>query len=211
MRETERLAALVQHLHSKGVGARLALESRKGLFGGDTAYPVILPAGQEVDRLEVRRYEAHGSYWFSCHFGLLLDEPLAEESREAVGARTEVIKKHRLLGMFGDKIVGIRWVGGRISEALNQDTDISKMLVDLAQDWRVRKVLISPQGEATVGIVCPDIPDWDAPWPLTGTRKDYYFGQALNLDWLTLLGLCNRIARHVRHVASVPRVPAYAG
>ncbi len=200
MKDTELVEAVAQHLRSEGVRCRMVIERQKGLLGTPRSRAVILLAGEEVSRIELTRHAAFGCHWFDCRFGIFLDGPLADESSEAVKARTQVVREGKFLGVLGGEIAGVTWVGGRITKPLGQEAGLSQVFVDLARQCRVEKILLEPHGEGRVDIVCPDIPDVDAPWALAGDEKYHYLGQGLSLDWSVLLELCNRIARHVRDV-----------
>ncbi len=199
MNDTELVAAVAQHLRRRGVRCRVALEPKKGFLGTLRSQPAILLAGEEVSRIEVARHAAYGCHWFDCRFRVLLNGPLGEKDSQAVKARTQVMRDGKFLGLLGGETVGVRWVGGRISGLLGQEAGLSQVLVDLARDCHVEKVLVKPQGDTEVDIVCCDIPDVDARWAIDADDKYHYLGQGLGLDWGVLLELCNRIARHVRY------------
>jgi hypothetical protein len=200
MKDTELVGAVAQHLRSKGVRCKIAIEPKRSLLGTPQSQLVILLAGEEVSRIEVARHAAYGCHWFDCRFGILVNGPLGEADSEAVKARTRVIREGKFLRMLGGEIVGVTWVGGRISKPLSREVGLSQVLLDLARHCRVEKVLIEPRGETKVDIVCPDIPDVDVPWAIDGGEEYHYLGQGLGLDWGVLLELCSRIARRVRCV-----------
>lgn len=112
--------------------------------------------GQNIDEIEVtpgkREIGTEGMDYNpgKVRLRVLLDKPLPKEARKAVAVKSKVTKENKIWGVFGGKIVDVKWVGGLIAHSLNQDVDLRSMHVGTKEG--VDYIKIGPRGISVLDI-----------------------------------------------------------
>jgi len=68
-------------------------------------------------------------------FKIQLEKELPRELLSGLKTRLESIKEGKFLGLFGGKVVGVRWAGQGLADVLNRDQQISQTLLRCMQIW----------------------------------------------------------------------------
>ena len=199
----EQLKAMATYLRSLDVNATLAEEPATDLLGRSAAETVIQLRGQNVQKiwLGTEAYYGYGTIGSVSrfHYEILLDKPLSLRSKRGIAAKTKTVKENKFLGLFGGKVVDIKWVGGDIADRLNSDADLSKLLVDCANCSGSVELRIQTTFPAAVEILGPK---FIGPLPLPSAEELATQAELKAGDKLFKFEIYNRIAKHVRDVLS---------
>jgi hypothetical protein len=113
--------------------------------GADVTRSIIKLKGQRVNSIQLVKAKS-----FSCSSGealrfqyrIQLAKELPRDLLSGLKTRVAPIKEGKILGLFGGKIVGVRWIGQRLADMLNRDPEISKTLLRCMQTWDVMEIEI---------------------------------------------------------------------
>jgi hypothetical protein len=134
MQRRNLLETVLDYLHSVRVDAHLIEEPEPDVFGTTINEPVIKLTGRNIDAIRVTSAD-----YFGCsaqdsisrfHYEISLGKKVDSEMVREIGTRIEYQKENKTLGLFGGAITGIRWTGGKLADLLNNDKDISDVLLD---------------------------------------------------------------------------------
>ena len=151
--------AVMSYLHSLSVDAFPVEDTSTDRLGGAISEPVIQLNGQSINRIRLASTD-----FISCgimgsvsrfHYEILLDKKLARKSNQQIRAKTKSIKEKKSLGLFGGRVVGINWVGRDLSELLNHDSNISKILLNCTKSLGEPEFRIQTKSPYTVEILGP--------------------------------------------------------
>lgn len=149
---------------------------------------VIQLTGRSISEIELKKGQHSGDKGIGfndrIHFRITYDESPKDGSRQATIARTKVVMGKKFLGMFGQKVVDVQWVGDRhIENALNQDIDLRMMLIDPSCKPEYRDIAIFPSSN---------------PWGLEAVDIASQLEPSVQFNFQVY----DRIAKHVRNVIS---------
>ena len=141
----------VDYLRGKGVEAEV-VELHAPFWKYQSTKRAVRLSGKNVDEIWILpRTEPGANYYtWDTHFRVLLDRPLAGATKKAVAAKSKLIGQNKRLGIFGGEITDVEWVGGGIAHALNQDTDLRMMILDVTHF--ISEIRIKPAGKSAVTI-----------------------------------------------------------
>lgn len=133
------MQAIFHYLGRLGVKANLIQEPVFDSLGVTIMESVIQLKEQRIDSLRLIREGNLGcgskGDVLRFQYNLRLDKELKTESIPELKARTKTVKEGKVLGLFGGKIVDVKWAGQELADILNQDTEISKVLLHCTQIW----------------------------------------------------------------------------
>lgn len=133
------MQTIFHYLSQSGVQGRLIQEPALDSFGVAVMEPAIQLREQNIDTIHLIRTGSSscGSDGEALRFQykLHLGKELSAELVPGLKARTKTIKQGKVLGLFGGKIVGVNWIGQKLADILNQDAEISEVLLRCAQLW----------------------------------------------------------------------------
>lgn len=219
MRNEELAEAMSHLLRRRGVESRLRAEAAgSGFLRRKTTEIYLQLEGQEIDSIWVSDYHTGGEpgsgmqHLFRCCYRVLLNRSLTQESAAAaLWASAKLVRKHKLLGILQwGQVNDVRWDGGRLAESLNQDGNLSRMLVDNAELWfdgNIEAALV--EGEPLVDIFSPGLYDL---WPCPRRGDEDHLKHLLEdeeedfLDFLDSVLPYEPYAKIAQHVRSTPVV-----
>ncbi|MFC1915242.1 hypothetical protein ACFLW4_00890 [Chloroflexota bacterium] len=147
------LRAFATYLRGLGVDANLVEKTREGTV----IESAICLKGQSIGKLYLEDYDEYGtgSSASRFHFQIALDKVFPRSSGRTIAAKVKTIKENKFLGLFGGKVVGIKWVGGDLAVRLNRDMDLSRTLLECAKYSGSVELQIQAKSPATVEILGP--------------------------------------------------------
>jgi hypothetical protein len=121
--------------------------------------PVIQLKNQRIDsiRLVQGALSACGDNGEPLRFQYKIVTPkkFSNDFVNRLKARTKTLKTGKTLGLFGGKIVGVKWIGRELADILNQDREISAGLLHCAQIWGEGEFEIQAAGANEVYVASP--------------------------------------------------------
>ncbi len=133
------MQAIFPYLGRLDVKAKLIQEPAFDSTGIAIMEPAIQLKDQRIDSIRVIRAGGSGcgdtGEALRFQYKLQLEKELPTEFLPKLKARTKTIKAGKVLGLFGGKIVGIKWTGQELADILNRDQEISEILLRCAQIW----------------------------------------------------------------------------
>ena len=195
------LNTITKYIGSLGVDALLVEESSTDNFGGTINELVIRLKGKSIDRIRLNSMD-----YISCgvlssvsrfHYEVFLDKKLTRNYTRQIRAKTKSIKEKKTLGLFGGKVIDINWVGQDLAELLNHDSEISKVLLDCTKALGNPEFQIRAKSPSTVEILGPRFVEPQRIMDLLAVGKMGQFEECI-----FEFNICERIAKHVRELAS---------
>ena len=193
--------AITNHLRNLGVDASLVEESSMDNFGGTVREPIIELKGRSIDRIRLASTD-----YLSCgilasvsrfHYEVFLDKKFTRKFSKDIRAKTKSIKDKKSLGLFGGTVVGINWVGQDLAELLNHDSEITKVLLDCIKSTGKPEFQVQTRSTSTVEILGPRFAEPQRITDLLTLGAKERFEECI-----FGFKICERIARHIRELAS---------
>jgi hypothetical protein len=147
------MQAIFRYLGQLEVKARLIQEPAVDSSGVSVVESIIELRDQKLDSIRLVSADSGGALRFQ--FSIKLEKELQKDSVQKLEARTKTIKTGKVLGLFGGKAVDVKWVGQGLADSLNQDHEISQMLLRCTQLLGDMDYFISAASLSEVRISCP--------------------------------------------------------
>jgi hypothetical protein len=133
------IQAIYQYLSQLKIGARIIQEPSLDSLGTNIFESAIQLTEQRIDSVRLFRMSnpncGDTGEALRFQFKLKLLNELPAESMSRLNAHIKPMKEGKILGLFGGKIVGIKWTGQELANSLNQETEISEGLLRCARIW----------------------------------------------------------------------------
>jgi len=141
-------------LQKKGVEAEF-LPIKAPFWKNQRGNGMVRLSGQNIDEIRIRTRllgggAQGGNARYETNFKIYLDRPLQAVIKKAVTAKTRPIWQKKSMGVSWGKITDVEWIGGSITQALNQDTNLRMMILSVVQDET--EIRIKPEGKSIVNI-----------------------------------------------------------
>ena len=157
------MQSLFDYLSQTGIKAELQQEPATNLLGMSVLEPVIQLKEQNLNRIRLVGMDSGGCgvpgdilrFQYEIH----LDKELSEEQMKDMSASTKVIKEGKVMNFFGGKVVGVKWVGQKLAEILNQDQSIADDLMKCVKSWSYMEFQIEAVSSRDVYITGPRFSD----------------------------------------------------
>jgi len=198
--ERQRLfEAMSNYLRNSGIDCILATEPSTDSFGGTINEPVIKLKGRNVDGIHLvsTDYISCGMQGSISRFvyDVVLEKKLTGKTGKLLKVKTKSIKEKKLAGLFGGQIVSINWIGRDLAELLNNDSYLSKILLDCAKSKGNPEFQVLVKMPLTVEIIGPRFvePQKIIELLTLGSKEQFeecVFG----------FKICDRIAKHIRQL-----------
>lgn len=201
----QQLQGMLSYLKNIGAEATVVDENRTDSYGRSFTEAVIHLKGQTVDK--IRLITAGYSGYDECRtlsrfsYEVILDKPLSGEPSKAFTARLEPIKDNKKLGLFGGKVTGVTWIGHDVAIRLNQDTDLSRLILASIEGGADTKYEIQQRSPSLVEIMGPAFLE---PPPLVRLETLATSEGQEKFNRLFGFEIYSRIARHIRDAVSQP-------
>lgn len=195
----QQLQGMLRYLRNIGIEATIVAENRIDSYGRSFTEAVIHLKGQTVDK--IRLITAGYSGYDECRtlsrfsYEVILDKPLSGESSKLLTARLEPIKDNKKLGLFGGKVTGVTWVGHDVAGQLNEDTELSRLILASVEGGADTKYEIQQNSPSIIEIMGPAFLE---PPPLVRTEILATKEGQENFNRLFGFEIYSRIARHIR-------------
>lgn len=155
----QKLDGMLAYLHNSGLDATLTEESTIDRYGESVNETIIRLRKQKIHKIRLGTTEydrgSEGSSVSSFHYEIVCDKPLTSASKKIINAKIKLVKEKKLLGLFGGKVVDIKWAGRDIAEALNSDIELSRLLIESATGDGSDKLRIQTKSQSVVEILGP--------------------------------------------------------
>jgi hypothetical protein len=139
-RRKKLMAALFKHLGEIGVEAELTNEIVKNYYIGMTFQePVVQVKNKNVNVIRLTGDSRDGCGVSGTILRFLyevsFEKPLSQEIMAKIDTKTRLLKEGKIAGMWGGKVIGVKWEGKELAEKLNQETDLSEALLKCSKSW----------------------------------------------------------------------------
>ncbi|HSW58341.1 MAG TPA: hypothetical protein VLH15_08065 [Dehalococcoidales bacterium] len=74
---------------------------------------------------------------------------------------TSLVREGKVLNLFGGKVTGIKWVGQKLAEKLNQDPSIAADMMKCVESWNHMEFQVEPASAKEIHITGPRFTDPD--------------------------------------------------
>ncbi len=193
------MLAISQYLGRSGVKAGLIQEPALDSFGVSVTESAIQLKEENIDTIRLVRTSSG-----SCSSGealrfqykLRLENDLPADLVPKLKARTKTIKVGKVLGLFGGKIVDVKWTGQELADLLNQDTEVSQVLLRCMQILEEMDLNIEAASSSEIYI--------SGPWFINPSTiiALYSPGKALEeQNCIFSYKTIDRIAKHIQDLA----------
>ena len=109
------LGEFIFYLQSWGIDANLGKESAVDYFGRDIEETVVQLSGKSLQEIRLyARIYGTGLIIYRFYYDILFAELPPEVSR-AIATKVKLVKEDKVIGLFGGKLVDIKWVGQDIA------------------------------------------------------------------------------------------------
>ena len=153
------MKALASYLNGTGIKAAPREEITKDYYRVSLYEPVIELEGQPISKIRlVRADEASTCVSWSIlrfQYEIVLSKKISKETKKRIKARTKILKSQKAIGLFGGKVAGVRWVGQDLAEKLNQDSNISELLLKCSRSRGDIELEIEPSSDLKILITAP--------------------------------------------------------
>lgn len=134
------MQALYDYLSNLGIKVSQEKEPGFSFFGVSVFEPVLQLKEQSIDRIRLLSTDSGGcgipGDILRFQYEINLNKKLSAESIININASTEPIKEGKVISIFGGKVVGIKWVGQKLAEILNQDQLITDNMMKCIKSWK---------------------------------------------------------------------------
>lgn len=153
------MQALMENLGEKGVKAELNQEAAVNCLGENVQEPVIRLKEQNLDAIRLTGIDSD-----SCgipgeilrfQYQVQLTKKLSAEEMQNINSATRTIKEGKILSYWGGKVTGIKWVGQKLADILNQDQAIKDHLMKCIKSWSYLEFQIEAISPTSVSILGP--------------------------------------------------------
>jgi hypothetical protein len=146
----ELMRALWEHLNETGVSSEMQSEPAINCLGAEVLEPVIHLKEQNLSKIRLVGIDGGGcgvpGDMLRFQYEVQPGKDLSTDEMKEINTFTRVIKEGKVLSYFGGKVVGIKWVGQKLAEALNQDKAIVDDLMRCVKIEAVSPSLVSITG-----------------------------------------------------------------
>jgi hypothetical protein len=193
------LETMARYLGSLNIKDAALVDSDEEIpgFGGSYREPVIQLKGENIDRIRL-----HTADSFSCGsagafsrflYEIALNKDTLDKTEGKLNAKTKIIRKKSILGIPAGEITDIKWAGNDLAQMLNQDSTISKIVLNCSKTWKNIEFQVQAVSPAKIQILSPVFVDIDYIQGLYSSEhkeklEDCIFG----------FTICNKIAQHIR-------------
>jgi hypothetical protein len=152
------MQAIARYLETLNVRAGVTLEPDLDSTGAALTESVIKLQEQRISSIRLIRKQSGGcasGEALRFQFKIQLSKALDGDVLSGLKARVEPIKEGKILGFFGGKITGVKWVGRKLADRLNQDPEISKSLLRCMQIWDEMELETAASSDSEISILGP--------------------------------------------------------
>jgi hypothetical protein len=153
------IQAIFHYLGQSSIEANLIQEPVFDSLGVSIMEPAIQLKDQRIDSIRLIRAGRSGcgeaGEVLRFQYKIKLKEELPAEFITGIRARTKTIKAGKVLGLFGGKTVGVEWIGRELADVLNQDKEVSEVLLRCAQIWGEMELDIDATALSGIDIAGP--------------------------------------------------------
>ncbi len=153
------IQSLYEYLVQNHIKAEFQEEPAVGFLGESVLEPLVLLNEQNLTKIRLVGFVGGGCsvpgniLHFQYEIGL--DIELSAKQMKEINANTELIREGKFGSLFGGKIVGIKWVGQRLAEKLNEDQSIADDLMRCVKSWNHLDFVIEAASPREVYITGP--------------------------------------------------------
>jgi hypothetical protein len=155
----ELMQALFEHLNESGVKAEMQTEPAYNCLGKETQEPVIHLKEQNLSLIRLVGMDGSscGVPGDSLRFQYMvhLDSKLSQPEMKNIASFTSVIRGGKILNYFGGKVEGIKWVGQKLAENLNNDKAITEDMMRCVKSWSYLEFQVEAVTPSDVSILGP--------------------------------------------------------
>jgi len=150
------LHELTLYLQKKGIDTTLNKEPAIDYFGRDTEEAVLQLAGQSLQEIRLyARIYGTGLIIYRFYYDLLFDTKLSPEMCRSIATKVKPVKEDKVIGLFGGKLVGIKWLGRDVAAQLSSDNNLLSRLLDYAGYFDVGQIRIYAESSSRVRVLGP--------------------------------------------------------
>jgi hypothetical protein len=193
------MASLVKHLAEIGIEAELTSEEVTNYYLGLNFQESVV----QVKNKNLNVIKLTGDSRDGCGvsgtilrflYEVQFEKPLSKEILAKIQAKSSLVKEGKVAGMWGGKVVGIKWEGKELAERLNQDSDLSESMLKCSKSWSYLDYEIQV-GPSLVEILSPR-------FVIPEKVIDLFETELKNDDKCCLFGfqIVDKIARHIRDI-----------
>lgn len=147
----------------------------------DSSEAALAISGIQLKEQRISSIQLIKAKSFACTSGealrfqykIQLEKELPDGLLSRLKARMEPIKEGKFLGLFGGKVVGMRWAGQGLAETLNQDQGISQTVLRCMQIWDEMELEIEASAAREILIRGPWFTNPNTIISLYAPGKDY--------------------------------------
>lgn len=193
------IEAAIEYLRSVGTEVVQGKESTTSMLGTNIIEPVIQLVNGDINLVRLISTD-YISYRITGDFSrfqyeVSLNKKLTPALRQHIATVTKLIKGKKMLGLFGGEVIDINWVGRGLARLLNNDSEISRMLLECATSLKNLDFRIQVKSQTTVMILGPSFAERER---ITNLFK---FGLKEPFEECVFgYKICNRIARHIKEL-----------
>jgi len=153
----EILGEFIFYLQSRGIDANLGKESAVDYFGRDIEETVVQLSEQSLQEIRLyARIYGTGLIIYRFYYDILFAELPPEVSR-AIATKVKLVKEDKVIGLFGGKLVDIKWVGQDIAQQLNSDSNLWQRLFQYAGYFDAGQIQIYAASPSRVRLLGPKL------------------------------------------------------
>lgn len=195
------MQSLFDYLSQAGIKAELQQEPSINLFGMSVLEPVIHLKEQNINRIRLVGMDSGGcgvpGNILRFQYEVSLHKELSAEQMKDMSTTTKVVKEGQVMKLFGGKVVGVKWVGQRLAEILNQDQSITDDLMRCVKSWNYLEIQIEAVSPKDIYITGPQFSN-------PGTIAELYQSGIKEEIQCCIFGygILEKIAKHIK--SSIP-------
>jgi hypothetical protein len=198
---TKQVESMASYLRGLGIDAAVVTESAEGITEEVIAESVIQLKKQNINRIRLLATD-----FISCgmigsvsrfRYEVLLDKNMPHNADRRINSKTRPLKEKKFLGLFGGKVVDIKWVGRDLADRLNHDSNIKGVLLQCTRSWGNAEFQIQMESPSVIEILGPRFAE--SQWI---PQLDTIEGKKGFEDCVFGFNICNRIAKYIRDIVA---------
>jgi hypothetical protein len=133
------MQTLFNHLHDSDIEVELTSETATNYLDMSFQESVIQFKDKNLNTIRLVGIDAGscgvpGSI-MQFQYEVRLNKTISNELIENLNAETRLIREGKVIGIFGGQVTGIKWVGKKLADLLNQDLTIKESMLKCTRSW----------------------------------------------------------------------------
>jgi hypothetical protein len=194
------MQTLFSHLHHSGLEVELTSETATNYLDMNFQESLIQIKNKNLNTIRLVGTDEGGcgvpGSILQFQYEIHLNKTLSNELAEKINVETRLIREGKVMGIFGGKVTGVKWVGSRLAEMLNQDSALTEDMLKCVKSWSNLEYKIQASGTQTA-ILGPRFTDPD--------RLVRLYDTELKSDLECCLfgfNIVENIAKHIKELVS---------